>query len=47
MDYKEQTIHIYYHLCQNTFIKVSLVNNILDSKCTPVGSGGRDGKCSV
>lgn len=36
MDYKEQMIHIYNHL--HTFIKVSLFNNILDCKCTPIGS---------
>lgn len=47
MDYAEQMIHIYNHLCQSTFIKVSLVNNILDHKCTPIESGEGMGKCSV
>lgn len=47
MDYTEQTIHIYNHLCQSTFIKVSLVNNILDHKCALIGSGEGMAKCSV
>lgn len=47
MDYTEQMIHIYNHLRQSTFIKVSLINNILDHKRTPVESGDGMRMCSV